>query len=600
MAGRENAGRVLVRCLIGAVRIVASLSFVWISKRLVDIATGNVDADLLANILLMVGIMLVQLSNNVLASYYEGLITVKIENNLRSRLFAHVMRSRWNGRDALHSGDTVNRLETDIHTITELIATRVPDILITVCQLICASAFLFIMKPDLLWVLLGIMVVAIVSSRLCFFKIRKLSAEIRAKDAQIQAYMQENLLHRVLALTLIGVERVTMRMSGLQGELFDTSVKRLNFNSFARAFMSLGFAAGYISAFLWGVLGIHSGAVTFGMMTAFLQLVGQVQGPIAQIARYIPAVIHSLTSVDRLSELEQLEEEPSEADIFMDGVPGVRVSDVTFGYESVGGSEVASGSVAAGGSGVGGTAAGGTVAAGGSGVGTAKKVLEGFSCVFEPGKMTAVMGPTGVGKSTLIRLVLGLMKPESGAVELYTEAGSSVSGEEAASGSPVSTGSATALGAVIPTSAVSVPSGPATRCNFMYVPQGNSLMSGSIRDNFLLANPNATEQEMIKALHSACAEFVLDLPDGLDTVCSELGAGLSEGQAQRIAIARALLHPGKIMILDESTSALDSATEDRILADLRHNLNGQRTIIFITHRQTVADCADAIVEVPVS
>lgn len=530
MAGRENAGRVLVRCLIGAVRIVASLSFVWISKRLVDIATGNVDAVLLVNIFLMVGIMLVQLGNNVLASYYEGLITVKIENNLRSRLFAHVMRSRWNGRDALHSGDTVNRLETDIHTITELIATRVPDILITVCQLVCASAFLFIMKPGLLWVLLGIMVVAIISSRLCFFKIRKLSAEIRAKDAQIQAYMQESLLHRVLALTLIGVERVTMRMSGLQGELYDTSVKRLNFNSFARAFMSLGFAAGYISAFLWGVLGIHSGAVTFGMMTAFLQLVGQVQGPIAQIARYIPAVIHSLTSVDRLSELEQLEEEPSEADIFMDGVPGVRVSDVTFGYEPE------------------------------------RQIFTHFTAVFEPGKMTAVMGPTGVGKSTLIRLVLGLMRPESGAVELYTEGG-----------------------------AVAVTAGPAIRCNFMYVPQGNSLMSGSIRDNFLLANPNASEFEMINALHSACAEFVLDLPAGLDTVCSELGAGLSEGQAQRIAIARALLHPGKILILDESTSALDSATEDRILADLRQNLYGQRTIIFITHRQTVADCADAIV-----
>ena len=529
MAGRENAGRVAVRCLIGVVRIAASLAFVWICKRLVDIATGNIDADLRVNIGLMVAIMLVQLSNNILASYYEGLILVRIENNLRGRLFQHVMRSRWNGRDALHSGDTVNRLETDIYTITELIATRLPDIIITTGQLVCASVFLFMMKPGLLWVLLAIMVVAVVSSRLCFFRIRKLSAEIRAKDAQVQSFMQENLLHRVLALTLIGVDRVTGRMDQLQDELYDVNVKRLNFNSVARVFMSLGFAAGYLSAFLWGVLGIRSGAVTFGMMTAFLQLVGQVQGPISQIARYIPSVIHSLASVDRLSELEDLETEPTEGNVLLQGLPGIQVDNVTFGYEKD------------------------------------KPVIENFSCTFQPGSMTAVMGPTGAGKSTLIRLILGLMIPEKGSVRIYDEN-------------------------------MTVDAGPSARCNFMYVPQGNSMMSGSIRDNFLLANPDATESDMTDALRHACAQFVLELPDGLDTVCSELGAGLSEGQAQRIAIARALLHKGQILILDESTSALDSATEDHILSDICQNLQGKRTIIFITHRKTVADVADAVVD----
>lgn len=528
MVGKDNAGRVAIRCMIGVVRIAASLSFVWISKRLVDIATGNIQADLKMNILLMVAILLIQVSNNVLAGYYEGLILVKVENTLRYKLFSHVMHSRWNGRDILHSGDTVNRLETDITTISGMVVTNIPDIIITVCQLVCASAFLFIMKPGLLWVLLAIMIVAIISSRLFFARIRRLSAEIRAKDAEIQSYMQENLLHRVLALTLIGVDRVTGRMGRLQDELYDVNVKRLNFNSVARIFMSLGFSVGYMSAFLWGVLGIHNGTVTFGMMTAFLQLVGQVQGPIAQIARYIPAMIHSLASVDRLSELEDLETEPAEDSVLLQDLPGIQIDNISFGYEKD------------------------------------KPVIENFSCIFQPGSMTAVMGPTGAGKSTLIRLILGLMTPEKGSIRIYDEN-------------------------------LSVNAGPSARCNFMYVPQGNSMMSGSIRDNFLMANPDATESEMIDALRHACAQFVLELPDGLDTMCSELGAGLSEGQAQRIAIARALLHKGQILILDESTSALDSATEDQILADIRHNLQGKRTIIFITHRQTVADVADAVV-----
>lgn len=528
MAGRNNAGRVAVRCLIGAVRITASLFFVWICKRLVDIATGNVEADLWKNIAFMVAIMLVQMATNIVASYYEGLILVKIENDLRERLFGRVMRSRMDSYGSMHSGDTVNRLETDIHTIAELIGTSLPDVIITLGQLSAASVFLFIMKPGLLWVLLSIMVVAVVASRLCFLKIRRLSAEIRENDARIQSYIQENILHRVLALTLIGVDRVVQNLGSLQGKLLASSIKRLNFNSVARVFMSLGFMCGYLSAFLWGVLGIHGGTVTFGMMTAFLQLVGQVQGPISQIARYIPAVIHSLASVDRLSELDSLRQESSVTPHHLKGLPGVQVSNLTFSYVPE------------------------------------KPVLSNFSCSFAPGTMTAVMGPTGVGKSTLIKLILGLMDPVSGSIS-------------------ISDGTDT------------IPAGPSARCNFLYVPQGNSMMSGTVRENFLMVNAQATEYQMRSALETACAEFVFDLPQGLDTPCQELGVGLSEGQAQRIVIARALLHSGQILILDESTSALDSATEERILTNLRSSITGKRTVIFITHRQTVADAADAVV-----
>ena len=217
------------------------------------------------------------------------------------------------------------------------------------------------------------------------------------------------------------------------------------------------------------------------------------------------------------------------------GAPGIRMEDVTFAYTDVP-----------------------------EGV-QPLKVFEHFSYDFKPGTVTAVMGVTGAGKSTLTRLVLALLRPADGSVILYSDG-------------------------------LSVPAGPATRCNFRYVPQGNSLMSGTVRENLLLANPSAGVDEMKEALHMAVADFILDLPDGLDTVCSEKGSGLSEGQAQRVAIARALLHTGGVLILDEATSALDRDTEDELLRRIS-KISGGKTILWITHREAVTSIADAVLRI---
>ena len=240
--------------------------------------------------------------------------------------------------------------------------------------------------------------------------------------------------------------------------------------------------------------------------------------------------------MERLLELTEMPPERKGEDILFEGAPGIRLEDVTFAYTDVPeGAEPL-------------------------------KVFENFSYDFKPGTVTAVMGVTGVGKSTLTRLVLALLRPAAGSVTLY-DAGRSVEAS------------------------------PATRCNFRYVPQGNSMMSGTIRDNLLMANPSATEEELREALHMAVADFVLDLPDGLDTVCSEKGSGLSEGQAQRVAIARALLHSGGVLILDESTSALDRDTEDELLRRLSKKLSGGKTILWITHRESVTSIADAVLKI---
>lgn len=525
---RPNTGRIAVRCIVGLVRVSASLAFVWVCKALVDIAVGDLQKPLGLYVAVMLGIMLLQYCNNLFASYYEGTIIVRANAEMRSKVFGHVMMSRWDGQESFHSGDTVNRLEEDIQVVVDLICSRTPDIIITLFQLIAASAYLMCLSPGLWWLLAGLMVIAVLGSKMFFKTIRSITLAIRRKESEIQGYMQENLLHRAVALTLCGAERVLERMNAMQDEVVSQTRRRLRLGIVARGFMSLGFAAGYASAFLWGIFGIYSGTVTFGMMMAFVQLVGQVQMPVSNLGRHIPAFIHALTSVDRIEELTDLPSEKYGKPDLLHGSVGIEVRNVSFRYTPEG-----------------------------------RRILDDMSYSFKPCSITAVSGETGVGKSTLMRLLLGLLHPQEGEIVLTSD------------------------GREVPVSAD-------TRCNFMYVPQGNSLMSGTIRQNFLMANPAATDEEMKNALEVASAGFVLKLRDGLDSICGEEGSGFSEGQSQRIAIARALLHPGNVMILDESTSALDSATEQEVLRNLHEYCHGGKTILFVSHREAVTEWADAV------
>ena len=518
--------QVLVIVLAGLVLVAASLGFVWISKRVVDIATGQTDASLTRGVVLMCGIMLVQLAVRVFLRWWEGYVVVRAQNRARKACFDRVMRSSWSGQERFHSGDTVNRMEEDIRVITNFLCRSLPDCLVTVVQLVAASCFLFALSPSLAWILVFIMPVAVIGSRLFFRKMRALTGEIRAVDSRIQGHIQENLQHRILIRTLQGVGRVVSRLAGYQQDVQDKTVTRLNYGAISQGFMGLGFATGYALAFFWGVYGLRDGSVTYGLMVAFLQLVGQVQRPVAEIARHIPAFIRALTSEERLLELEELPQEREGKDRVLPGAPGIRVEDLSFAYPE-----------------------------------SPAPVLDHLDFDFKPGSITIVEGATGAGKSTLVRVVMSLLKPSGGRVVLYDP---------------------------------EVESGPDTICNFMYVPQGNSLMSGTIRENLLLADPGADEARLREALHLAVADFVLDLPDGLDTVCAEVGSGLSEGQAQRIAIARALLRPGGILVLDEATSALDAETERDLLERLSLHCRHNKTIVCVTHRPAASAYADAV------
>ena len=518
--------RIAVTLFIGLARVAVSLLFVIVSKGLIDLATGVKSGALGPAAGFFLAVLLLQLLLAAGGNWWEAYTRTKARNLLRIRLFSHVMKSRWDGRERFLSGDTVNRLEEDIRVVSELICGEMPGMVITLVQLVASSVYLLSLAPGLLWVLLVLMGVAVLGSKLFFRRLRELMAAIRARESELQQHMQESLQHRVLVLTLSGIGRVLEKFGRLQADIESDTRRRLNYNAVARGLMFLGFQAGYAAAFLWGVLGIRAGSVTYGTMTAFLQLVGRVQRPVADLGHQIPAFIQALTCVERLMELQELEPEKAADPVLLEGAPDIDIRQLSYTYP-----------------------------------GSPTPVLKDFSCRFAAGSFNAVAGPTGIGKSTLVRLILGLLTPDEGSVRIG-----------------------------------GIPASAALRCNFMYIPQGNTLLSGTVRSNLQAARPDAGEAEMKAVLETAMADFVFDLPQGLDTPCGESGSGLSEGQAQRIAIARALLRPGGILILDESTSALDADTEEKLLERLRRRYHGSKTILFISHRARVLEKADAVVQ----
>ena len=528
-AWRGNRLQAIINASLGLLSVVVSLSQVWAVKHAIDVASHAVEGSLYWAVALMGGLILCDFAINISAVWVRNILGIKAQNRMQQKMLDRILRSEWQGRERLHSGDVINRLEKDVGNVVVFLTETIPSTVSTLALFLGAFFYLFSMDKLLSVVIIVMLPIFILFSKLYINRMRFLTREVRDSDSKVQSVLQETVQNRMIIKTLESDSMMVDKLENTQSELRQKVVKRTAFSVFSNLILNFGFALGYLIAFLWSAMRMSAGTLTFGGMTAFLQLVNKIQGPARSLTRLVPQFVGVFTAAERLMELEENPLEEQGDPLLMEAPCGIRFNDVSFAYEKEEG-----------------------------------QVINHLSFDFKPGSCTAILGETGAGKTTLVRMILALIRPQGGEVAIYN-------GKDSATLSP------------------------RHRCNLVYVPQGNTLLSGTIRENLRLGRVTATDEEMGNALQLACADFVKDLPQGLDNLCSESGGGLSEGQAQRIAIARALLREGSVMLFDEATSALDPETERRLLQNIL--ANHDKTIIFITHRPAVVDYCDQVLHV---
>ena len=528
-AWKGNRLQAVLNAVIGLASVGVSLSSVWAVQHAIDVASHATEGNIYWAVALMGGLILCDFALNIGSIWVQNILGIKAQNRMQQQMLDRLLRSEWHGKESRHSGDVLNRLEFDVNSVVNFLTQTLPGALSTLALFLGAFIYLCTLDWRLALVITFMIPLFVLVSKVYVRQMRSLTRDVRNQDSKVQSVLQETVQHRMLIKTLESDDAAVNKLEGTQSVLRRKVVKRTIFSVVSNLVMNFGFALGYLVAFLWAAIGMSNGVLTFGQMTAYLQLVNKIQNPARQLTKLVPAFVSVFTAAERLMELEEDPLEEQGDPIVLDAPCGVKLNNISYAYSDA-----------------------------------EEDVIHDLSFDFRPGSCTAVLGETGAGKTTIVRMILALLKPQKGSVQLYND-------KECRDMTP------------------------RMRANLVYVPQGNTLLSGTIRDNLRLGKLDATDEEMRVALHKSCADFVFDLPDGLDTQCAEQGGGLSEGQAQRISIARALLRDRSIILFDEATSALDPETERQLLQNLlKHN---NKTIIFITHRLAVVDYCDQTLKI---
>ena len=470
-------------------------------------------------------IILAVITGRLIIRVASAAIGIKVQAKLvmkfRTKLFYGILTKKYEKINKIHSGVLINRLTSDINIVAEGVVGIIPNLLYYITQFVGAFVVLVVIAPKftILFIIAGICISII--TLLLRGKFKGLHKEVQSTEGVVRSFFQEAIESMLVVKTFGAEDTFKEKGDEYQDINYWAKMKRRRVSVLANAGFSFIFNAGYLAALIWAAIKVATKAMTYGTLTAMLQLISQIQAPFVNITKVVPDYYAIIASAERIIEIEKIENEDKDieninAKSFYKEFETAKFENIKFNY----------------------------------GI---ESVLEEGNGEFNKGDFVAIRGISGIGKSTLMKMLLGVFKPNEGTIKLYKTNGEAVDAS------------------------------PSTRSLFSYVPQGNYLFSGTLRENIKLINPTAKDEEIIRALEiSDIADFVNSLPDGLDTVLGEKGMGISEGQAQRLAIARAIISDAPIILLDEATSALDAETEKNVLDNIK-SLNS-KTCVIITHK----------------
>lgn len=526
--------------ILGILGTFMSLGGTIASKYLIDAVTGHDSGKLGSIIFIIISMAISEIILSAIISRISIKINMKVSNEIRSDIYDRIINTDWESMSSYRSGDLLNRLSSDTSTVAGSVLGWIPSLIINITQFVAILSVILYYDPTMAVLALLSAPVTLITSKVLMKRMRNHNKKMMEISSEMMSFNEETFsnLQSIKAFNL--VDTFSNRLRNIQSKYTNANLEYNKFSIYTSSFMSLvGMVVSY-SCFGWGVYRLWTGNITYGTMTLFLQLSGSLTSSFSSLVGLVPSAISATTSAGRIMEIVELPRETIKDEKLVDDISKsidlneleIEVKDVDFRYLS-----------------------------------SDKNVLKNANIKAKSGEIIALVGPSGEGKTTMMRILLGLLNIKEG----------------------------NALIKVKDNLMCNISS--STRKLMAYVPQEKTMFSGTIAENMRMVKPNATDSEIIDALEIACAyEFVEKLPDGINSKIGERGSGFSEGQNQRLSIARALLRNSPILLLDEATSALDVVTERKVLKNIM-KLKQNRICIVTTHRPSVLTMCDRVYKI---